>query len=80
MLTFIIVTAATYAALTAAYGAVMLRTRKVGGIHFARFGRHQFSYCRCKAAPAVPAERLARAAQSREARRLDAIAAKWVNG
>jgi hypothetical protein len=33
----------------------MITTKRVGGIRFTRIGRHQFSYCRCRAV-AVPAQ------------------------
>lgn len=69
-----------FVALDTARHAIAARSRKVGGIHFCRLGRYQFSFCRCRKPAAAPADRLARAAKGRADRRLAAIAAQWSRG
>lgn len=81
--TFLAVSVTTYAALSLAYTMTAQNARKVGGITFLRLGRYQLSFCRCRQpAPsaAIREGRKALALRTREERRLDAIAAKWVNG
>ena len=74
-----------YGALSCAAPAIIrrLNIKKVGGLTFLRLGAYQLSVCRPRPQSVISAERMAQAtmrAQSREDRRLDAIASRWCNG
>ena len=80
------VTSATYGALSLTYAgalaarAVLATRKRVGGLTFFRVGRWQVSICKPRAVPAARIAQATKRAQSREDRRLDAIASKWCNG